>query len=234
MMYSIDDRNMSGGGGEGTLMIPTKQNLLDCEAFMINLVHVVIYQRKNKARGRLAKDDSARKAFCLGKGKRDLEQGKLPSNDDMRALKLPAFNEVNAEGSFLISREERSFMEEWIKKVQPSKLLAIDMKQQRSILDYMQCENQVLGRRYDYVVDFDFLPFSSPVHPTPHPPTLLLSHRVAKVGKYPSYRFGNHSLGGEFFKNFADMTISEVASHNEVTGDHVGPTFSTGVTISGR
>jgi hypothetical protein len=41
-------------------------------------------------------------------------------------------------------------------------------------------------------------------------------------------------LGGEFFKNFADMTISEVASHNEMTGDHVGPTFSTGTTISGR
>lgn len=71
---------------------------------MLDVKNNVIPNRRQKARGRLTKDETARVQYITGVGLANVHLGKLPSPEDQRALLLPALHEVKQVGGKTVSK----------------------------------------------------------------------------------------------------------------------------------
>ena len=145
----------SSSGAREAVHTPTKGELQDWEATMLDVKNNVIPNRRQKARGRLTKDETARVQYITGVGLANVHLGKLPSPEDQRALLLPALHEVKQVGGKTVSKlskEEKVFITGWAKKVhedpRSSSSTFYSPEVQKSILDFMAQENSAPMRRY--------------------------------------------------------------------------------------
>jgi len=93
-----------------SIHIPTKDELEELEARLVNLVNVTIPMRRPQGRGRLRRDETTRNRFVLSYALASVRSGKLLSVEDTRFLFMPAMHEVGEKGKSLVSSADSKLL----------------------------------------------------------------------------------------------------------------------------
>ena len=108
--------------------IPTDSELFDAEREYRTLCDVTIPGFYSGRSGRYHATDTAKKNMLHSSVLRGLRFGRLPSDEDRRALFMDHWSKL--------SKADRKWMTAWRKKICPESRSAIDTQTQQVILDY--------------------------------------------------------------------------------------------------